>query len=306
MTISPDSMVSLGGSVTPIPQHTALRLQLAAIAGNEPSSSFLEIRPLHGDGRPAARERGFIGVRDLDEATRRCLALADDLNVLVGAAPRAREEGTAAAVERVWTVWVDLDGPDALALLGDFRPLPSLVIRSGSDESAHAYWSLHEPIPPHWAQRANRRLALALTGDMHATDPARLLRAAGTLNHKHQPPRPVICTRLELDVFTFDQVVGHLADDRTYTPRPESRDRRWDQSRSVEGLARTVREAPKGSRNNTLYWAACRVREHADAGEANANEASEILRASALAAGLDDQRIAATLRSALNGTRAAA
>jgi hypothetical protein len=310
MGLRPDPLASserpAGASVATIPQGAALRLQLAAIAGNEPSSSFLEIRPLDRDGRAAACERAFVPVRDLDQATRRCVALADEFNVLVGVAPRTREEGTAAAVERVWTLWVDLDGAEALSRLRDFRPLPSIVIRSGSDDSAHAYWPLREPIPTHWAQRANRRLAIALNGDVQATDGARLLRAAGTLNHKHEPPRPVTCTRIELEVFTSDQVAGPLADDRRYTRRPETRVPRAGQPHSVEGLARTVREAAEGSRNHALHWAACRVRDHADAGEIDANEASESLRIAALAAGLDEQGIAATLRSALTRTRTAA
>ena len=292
--------------MTAIPQHTALRLQLAAIGGNESSSSLLEIRPLARDGRPALRERAFIPVRKLDHAARRCIELAERFNVLVGVAPRVREDGTAAAVERVWTLWADLDGADALARLRGFRPLPSIVIRSGSDDSAHAYWPLREPIPPQWAQRANRRLALALGGDMQATDPARILRAVGTLNHKHDPLRPVVCTRLELDVFTLDRVVGWLPDDRSYTATVGTPARGGDPARSVEGLARTIREAPPGSRNATLYWAACRVREHADAGRLDGGVAAAMLRDAALAAGLDDREIAATLRSALDTAREAA
>ena len=146
--------------------------------------------------------------------------LAPRLNVYIGAAPRVREDGTAQAVERVWTLWADLDGREALRRLAAFRPLPSLVIRTGSPDHAHAYWPLREPVSPDAAQRANRRLALALGGDMAATDPARILRPAGSLNHKHDPPGLVRCTRLELDVFTVEQVAGPLADSPHYAPRP--------------------------------------------------------------------------------------
>jgi hypothetical protein len=125
-------------SAETIPQRDALKLQLACIAGHEPPSSYFELRPLTPEGRPAPRDRAFIPVRQLDEAAQRIRELAPRLNVYIGAAPRVRENGTAQAVERVWTLWVDLDGPDALATLARFRPLPSIVVRSGSPECAHA------------------------------------------------------------------------------------------------------------------------------------------------------------------------
>jgi hypothetical protein len=288
-----------------IPQNVALRLQVAAIAGNEPASSFLEIRPFDRDMQP--RERSFIPVRERHEAAHCIALLAAQHNVYVGAAPRVREDGTAAAVERVWVLWADCDGRAALERLRDFRPLPGVVIRSGSDDCAHAYWPLREPLPPAWAQRANRRLAIALGADLAATDPARILRAAGTLNQKADPPKPVACTRLELDVFTFDQVVGRLGDDRGYTP-PASADLRargGDATKSLAGLVRVVRDAPTGNRNQLLYWAACRARDHADTGQLGVDEAREELRDAAIAAGLSESEIAATLRSALESKAAA-
>jgi hypothetical protein len=157
-----------------IPQDVALRLQLGAIAGNEPASSFVEIRPLGVNGRPVVRERGFVPVRELDVAVSRCLALAGRFNVYVGACPRITEAGTAAAVERAWTLWADCDGRDALERLRDFRPTPAMVIRSGSDDSAHAYWPLRIPLSAAWAERANRRLAVALGADSKSTDRARV------------------------------------------------------------------------------------------------------------------------------------
>jgi hypothetical protein len=284
----------------PIPQDVALQLQLAAIAGNEPASSYFEIRPLTPDGRLAVRERSFVPVRELDEAMRRICEAASRLNVFVGAAPRVREDGTAEAVERVWCLWTDLDGPDALARLRDFCPLPSIVIRTGSG-GGHAYWPLRVPLEPQSAQRANRRLALALGGDMAATDPARILRPAGSLNHKHRPPRVVRCTRLECHVFTGEQVVGSLPDSDHYTPRPHAAPtgRPSDPSRIIAGLARTVRDAPTGNRNHTLYWATCRVVERADAGDLDERQALEELRAAGLDVGLTEHEVNATIRSGL-------
>jgi hypothetical protein len=157
----------------------ALNLQLAVIAGNEPSTSYIEIRPLHADGRAVTSGRAFLPVRHADDAIQKIMALAPRFNVFVGAAPRVRQDGSAAAVEHVWCLWADCDTPASVAALHLFDPAPSLVIRSGSAENVHAWWALHEPIPPEWARRANRRLAKALGADIIATDAARIMRAAG-------------------------------------------------------------------------------------------------------------------------------
>jgi hypothetical protein len=280
-------------------------MQLAAIAGNEPASSYLELRPLKPDGRPASRSRAFVPVRDLDGAASLIRDQAANLNAYVGAAPRTRKDGTAAAVELCWSLWVDLDTADALDSLDHFLPSPSIVIHTGSG-GGHGYWPLRVPVPPAWAQRANRRLALRLGGDMAATDPARILRGAGTLNFKHSPPRPVTCTRLELDVFTVDQVVGGLRDSSHYDPprvsvRPAGR----DPGRLLAGIVRTVAEAQEGNRNAALYWAVCRAAERG--GDLDVDAALADLRGAAARAGLGEQEIERTITSALTaGARTAA
>lgn len=290
--------------MTQISQDVALGLQLAAFAGNEPSGSVLELRYKAGTGWGQT----FFPVRDLDALVRVIDWRGKRVDVYVGAAPRTRHEGTAKAVERVWCLWVDCDGPVALKRLAEFRPLPSLVVRSGSDGSAHGYWPLRSPLTPAWAQRANRRLALAIGADMVATDAARILRPVGSRNHKHTPAREVRCTRLELDVFTFDQVVGSLPDDRSYTPPSCPRQRPVDAepSRLLDGLVRTVQDATVGNRNAMLYWAGCRVNEHAAAGSLEPDLAVESLREAALAAGLTEHEVDRTLHSAATVARAAA
>ena len=288
-----------------IPQDTALRLQLAAIAGNEPDCSYLELRPLTRDCSFAPRARAFVPVRELDTAAALIGDQAHELNAYVGAAPRVRQDGTAASVERVWTLWSDLDDHEALVRLDDFRPLPSIVIRTGSG-GAHAYWPLKAPVSPNWAQRANRRLTQALGADMAATDPARILRPAGTLNHKHKQPRPVACTRLELDVFTFDQVVGNLPDTGHYAPRPVRAPAASSPSAALNGAADYVRDAPRGTRNRALNWAAWRMAPRIAAGELDAALVRDELRQAALDAGLGEAEIHRTIASGLTAGRAAA
>jgi hypothetical protein len=286
----------------------ALHGYLEAITGDEPGQSMLEVRPmLLGGG--AAPERCWVPVDQLAEVERCVRLLAPQRQVYLGVAPRVRRAGTADAVERVWTLWADLDTEDAIKRLRTFRPLPSIVVRSGSG-GAHAYWPLSEPLPPAWAQRANRRLALGLAADINATDAARILRPPGTLNHKRTPPVPVVCTRLEPVTFTAAEVVGRLPDSHHY--RRSVRRRRLacqgarHPERVLEGLARTVAEAREGGRNAALYWAACRAFEHVAAGELDERHALDELSMAALATGLGGGEIRATIGSAERTTREAA
>ena len=215
-------------TVEAIPQEAALRLQLACIGGNEPATSYFELRPLARDGRPAPSERAFLPVRELTGAIERVRELAPRLNVYVGAAPRVRQDGTAGAVERVWCLWADLDGRDALRRLRDFRPLPSIVVRSGSDDCAHAYWPLRRSLEPSWAQRANRRLTQALGGDWQ--QPTRRASCA-------RPGRSIASTR------PLARLSAHAAR-RTYSP--------W--TRSLPGFRTVPTTAGQGGRPHRRHF----------------------------------------------------
>jgi hypothetical protein len=278
---------------------SALKLQLSTIAGEEPATSYLELRAFDRADRRV--EQRFIPVRDADGAIEMIAALApQSRDIYVGAAPRTRKEGNAAAVARVWCLWADCDSPAALAALETFRPQPSLLIRSGTGENVHAWWALDSAIKPEWARRANRRLALALEADMVSTDPARILRPVGTLNHKHSPPSGVSAARAVSRAFTLPEVIGGLRDVFEYLPKPSAfRQSAIGRKGSMAGLTRTVRDAPQGERNSLLYWAACRVRDQVQGGELDPELACQALRAAALDAGLEEAEIEATLRSAL-------
>jgi RepB DNA-primase from phage plasmid len=273
----------------PIPQVDGLRIQLACIAGNEPPSSYFELRCLRPDGRPGPRE--FVPVRELRRAAEIVLALRD-VNVYVGAAPRVRESGTAADIERCWALWGDFDTPASVEALPRFAPRPSIVVRT-SPGRMQALWPLRHAVTPAAARRGNRRLALALGADMASTDGARILRVIGSRNLKHDPPATVACVRCELDVYELAEVVGSLPDAPGDAPRPPMRvsERGAGTTGSLAGLVRTVREAPEGERNARLFWAACRA---ADEG----HDAREELREVALAVGLPEHEVARTLDSA--------
>lgn len=271
-----------------VPARDGLLMQLAAFAGNEPAGSFLELRTLRPGGAPGPRR--FVPVRELGNAAGAVLAISD-LHVYVGAAPRVRESGTAADVERVWALWADCDMPAAAEALRRFKPLPAIVVRT-SPGRLQAVWPLRRPAAPAWARRANRRLAHALGADRAATDPARILRAIGSRNFKHDPPAAVTCARCELDVFTLPEIVGSLPDAPGDAPRPpRPAVDTHPPAASLDALVGAVRAARVGERNATLFWAACRACEEG-------HDAREELRQAALDAGLGEVEVERTLGSA--------
>lgn len=274
---------------------------LRAIMGDEPASGFLEVRPLGRDGGATGGRRWFaVSPAGLADAEAHVRSIAEVSNVYVGVAPRMAPEGHAGAVERVWCLWVDIDEEMAVRdRLWPFRPLPSIVVRSGGG-GAHAYWRLLEPLTAAMAQRANRRLALALRADPKATDAARILRPPGTLNHKSSPPAAVVCTRLEEDRFLAGQVVGHLGDTEHYRRRAPSFPRREGEVKesALDGLCKTVVAAAEGSRNDALFWALCRGFEHVAAGGLVESRMLDALSSAGVEAGLGGGEVRATIGSA--------
>jgi hypothetical protein len=73
-----------------------------------------------------------------------------------------------------------------------------------------------------------------------------------------------------------------------------------DADRALAGLVRTVAEAPQGTRNGKLFWAACRLAEHAAAGRVPLDVGAAVLLAAAAEAGLPAAEADRTLRSALS------
>jgi hypothetical protein len=191
-----------------IPQPLALRLQLAAIRGREPAGSLFEIRHKLDSG---GMGQLFHDCRELDGLLDTISQLGRRADVYIGCAPRTRRQGGRDSIARLWTLWADVDGADALERLRAFEPAPHMVIRSGSANCVHAWWDLREPASPQQAERANRRLAHHLSADMRATDAARILRPAATWNHKHSPPAAVECVHLDARrALTVDELLANV------------------------------------------------------------------------------------------------
>lgn len=189
---------------------SAVDTYLDLLVGAEPAGSYVEVRRKLPSGGMA---QSFAQVGD-----RRLIPLLEafgrETDTYVGVAPRVRQEGGRDAIERVHALFVDSDTPEAIAALEDFKPAASMIVNSGTGQ--HAYWSISPPVAPGELEQAIRRLAHRLGADMRATDAARILRPPGTLNHKGATPRPVEVERINVEVYTLEQVVDDLPE-----PMPE-------------------------------------------------------------------------------------
>lgn len=106
-------------------------------------------------------------------------------------------------VARVRAAWVEIDlgkPYEALEQILDAVDKaglnPDLLVASGG--GLHAYFVLEEPTTDFVRlERLNRRLVKAVGHDA-AIDASRVLRLAGTLNHKTTPPQPALILRREV------------------------------------------------------------------------------------------------------------
>lgn len=207
---------------------------LDALSGREPHGGLIEVRYRKPGG---AMHQRFHRVDRPELAAHVIRLLARRRDVYVGCAPRRRRSGGRRAIERVWALWADCDGPAASKRLAEFEPQAAIVVRSGSADNRHAYWPLREPLTPREAETANRRLAHALGADPAATDTARILRPPHTRNFKHDPPALVVLERLGDDRRMAADIVAGLRDPRPDAGRkaePGPALRRGDPLRAIE------------------------------------------------------------------------
>ena len=188
----------------------ALDRYLRMLAGPAPGARLLEIRFAL---RYRDMGRLFIAAHSAPGASRLIRRLAARTDVYVGVCLRTRRAGGRDAIDRSHLAFVEIDTPDALDRLHAFPHPPTMIISSGSAGHAHAYFTLSAPVTVPELERANRRLAHALGGDLASVDAARILRPPSSWNHKHSPPTPV--ELIELDQarrYDLDQLVDGLHD----------------------------------------------------------------------------------------------
>jgi hypothetical protein len=128
----------------------------AIIAGRD-KDALIEIRCR--DPRNGHIIQEWFPITERERRDRFIARRARRLDVYAGVAPRNARSGGKGAIAHGWCLWVDIDDAAGLERLRAFQPRPNLVVRSGSAENVHAYWSLSEPLSPAWIERANRRLA---------------------------------------------------------------------------------------------------------------------------------------------------
>lgn len=159
---------------------SAIERYLDALFARARGSTLIEVRWRIASGMtrrfvPVAKRAAVAQI--IENTSRRT-------DVYVGVLPRWRPAGgRAAIVGDGRAVWVDLDSDIAVRVLEPVDPPPTLVVASGGVGHLHAYWSLTAGVPPGVIERANRRLAWALGGDLASTDAARILRPPDTVNH---------------------------------------------------------------------------------------------------------------------------
>ncbi|MFF4270148.1 bifunctional DNA primase/polymerase [Streptomyces sp. NPDC001536] len=123
------------------------------------------------------------------------------------------------------------------------------------------------------------------------------LHASGVLYELDDPERPpVMAPHWLLDALVTRPAFAVRRTKWWDTTRPEGYDR-------VRGLVAFVLASPRGTRNNRLFWAACRAAEDAQEGREDARHA---LLEAAIEAGLSEREASATIRSAYNRTGATA
>jgi len=179
----------------PSPDPDAVRRNLRALYRSAPPSALVEVRFRVGQGMAQV----FHPASALDSVAEAILTRSELTDVFVGVLPRSRRGGGRAdLIAASNVVWADCDDANSITALKTSRPPPSMVVGSGTGQNRHAYWFLSETIALDRTESINRRLALALGADQHSTDAARILRPAGSLNHKRNPPTAVRLLRLAL------------------------------------------------------------------------------------------------------------
>ena len=182
-----------------------------------PHQAYDFLRAIHPDDTPGETElrilAGKITVTDWHHTVPPARWIAElqrqypKGNIYVGIAKRKdRTSGGKANCSGVYVLWCDIDFKDlpeaeARALIAACPLSPSIIVATGG--GLHVYWFLIEPLDAVTDQAAIesylRRLAVYCQADSSCAEVARILRVPGTVNHKYDPPRPVVLETLETD-----------------------------------------------------------------------------------------------------------
>lgn len=159
--------------------------------------------------------------------------------------------------------WVDQDGPQRTAEEGSrpaVLPAPGLVVASGSPGRSHRYWRSESFLGAGSTLGAtNRKLAQIYGADKSGVDPTQLLRLPGSLNHKHNPPKPVEILENVGGVFDLSRFRLNPTDLEMIQIESASVSlERWSELSEYARLLATT-PAQEGTRSDKLFELACRV-----------------------------------------------
>lgn len=201
-------------ALTAPPQPAGLHAYLDVLAGTN-AAGWLELRYRTRSGMRTLFYPARGRHRSLEQVVSNVSARTD---LYVGVALRSVRRGDKTAIAGSSLLWAEFDSPASHQALAAFQPAPTMRIASGTPGHVHAYWALTDLEPVDAVENANQRLAHALGADPVCFDASRILRPPGTLNHKHQPPRPVeLLTLTPHTRYPLADVVGTLAAPPTAT-----------------------------------------------------------------------------------------
>lgn len=199
-------------------EHDPTVAFLQLLAAGQPEGRYLEIR----SRTPRGLRQEFFPASHLDVLRERALRLGQRTDTYIGVVPRISRSGKKQAVGESLVIWCEIDSRDAEQRLADARVKPALTVESGTPGHLHAYWRLSQPLGVELLERANAALVAEFGGDPACIDASRILRIPGTLNFKHQPPRPVRLAgyNLRYRPLPVREIVGELPDPEPPAPRP--------------------------------------------------------------------------------------
>lgn len=194
-------------------------------------------------------------------------------------------------VARVRAVWAERDQP------GPGLSLPPSLIVATSHGRQHDYWLVdpREPLAPFDARRINRQIAARCGADAAATDLARVLRLAGSLNLKG-PPFRVHIQDAALRRYRASEIIEAVPPPAQRAARRTTRGVPFDQSNTpatVDAIVRDLARALPGTRNSSLNRAAFRLALRG----LDVEQIAALLMPVALSIGLEAREIGATIRS---------
>jgi CHC2-type zinc finger protein len=203
----------------------ALHLYLQVLCATSCQERWLDVRWRRA-GAPMRRR--FIATDRPWQAERLIASRAAGSDVYVGVALRdSCTHGGRGAVAASHLAWIESDNPASAELLQAFPLPPTMLVGSGTPGHLQAYWTLDRRCSLHDLERLNRRLAAGLAGEPGCADAARILRPPETLNHKHDPPRPVMLLAFNpgvpVSVDHLDAALPGDPDPPTWHPAPQRR-----------------------------------------------------------------------------------